>query len=166
MGKIANQHSANTLNSRKPFRNSTWKAFCTKECQLLGSRSSQNRVTDFWFDFFFFWVTLLGATRSETSGGTPRDLLETRCGALQVLSWRFTEDFGCKFDADFVVQSFCRRVFSATCGADFSNGCSIFGFDFWVRFFAEGAKLQNRAFLKKSNPKFEPKIRTPSPTPG
>ena len=50
-------------------------------------------------------MTLLGATRSETSEGTPRDLLETRCGALQVLSWKFTEDFGCKFDVDFVVQS-------------------------------------------------------------
>ena len=54
----------------------------------------------------FFLVTLLGATRSETSGGTPRDPLETRCGALQLLSGRFTEDFGCKCDADFVVQSF------------------------------------------------------------
>ena len=64
----------------------------------------RSRVTDFWF---LFLVTLLGATRNETLAGTPRDLLETRCGALQVLSGRFTEDhFGCEFGADFGVRLF------------------------------------------------------------
>ena len=89
---------------------------------------------------WFFWVTLLGATRSETSGGTPRDLLETRCWALQVLSWRFTEDFGCKFDADFVVQSFVAEFLVPI-------------FQMGVRFFQ---KAPNRRIAqKKLNPKFE-----------
>ena len=47
---------------------------------ILGFQKIPNRVTDFWLEFFLGGVTLLGATRSETSGGTPRDLLETRCG--------------------------------------------------------------------------------------
>ena len=87
---------------------------------FLGSRSSQNRVTDL------------------TSGGTPRDLLETRCGALQVLSWRFTEDFGCKFDADFVVQSFVAEFLVRLLARIFQMGVRFLG--------AEGAKPQNRAF--------------------
>ena len=62
------------------------------------------------FGFIFLvLVTLLGTTTSKTSGGTPRDVLETRCRALQVLSGRFTEDFGCEFGADFAVQIFVRR---------------------------------------------------------
>ena len=78
-------------------------------------------------------MTLLRATTSETSGGTPCDLLETRCRALQVLSGRFTEDFGCKFGAN------------VDFGADFPHGCANVWCECLVRFFVEGAKPQNRA---------------------
>ena len=91
-----------------------------------------------------FWgVTLLGATTSKTSGGTPRDLLETRCGALQVLSGRFTEDFGCEFGARFGMRTFVTEFLVQILAREFSK----FWCEFLVWFFAEGAKPQNHAFL-------------------
>ena len=122
-----------------------------------GSRSSQNRVTDFWFDFFF-GVTLLGATRSETSGGTPRDLLEARCGALQVLSWRFTEDFGCKFDADFVVQSFVAEFLVRLLARIFQMGVRFLG-----SIFLQKAPNRRIAHLKKIKPKIQTQNSYPIP---
>ena len=108
-------------------------------------------------NFLLFGVTLLGATRSETSGGTPRDLLETRCGALQVLSWRFTENFGCKFDADFVVQSFVAEFLVRLLTRIFQMGVrflgSIFGCDFLQK-----APNRRVAHKKKSNPNSNPKF--------
>ena len=83
-------------------------------------------VTDFWLQSFFL-VTFLGATTSETSGGTPRDLLETRCGALQVLSGRFTEDFGCEFGADFGARTFVAEFLLRILARIFQMGVRIFG---------------------------------------
>ena len=115
--------------------------------------------------FFFGGATLLGATRSETSGGTPLDLLETSCGALQVFFGGLPRIW-----AAHLMRILLCRVLSQSfsCGfwCGFSKWVFDFGFDFWVRFFAEGATPQNRAFFKKSNPKFEPKIQTPFPSPG
>ena len=109
-------------------------------------------------------MTLFGATRGETSGSTLRDLLETRCGALQVLSGRFTEDFGCEFGADFVVR-FSSRSFGADFGADSPNGCANFGANFWCDFLQKRQTTESRIF-KKNRTKFRLKIRTPFSTPG
>ena len=109
-------------------------------------------------------MTLLGATRSETSGGTPRDLLETRCGALQVLSWRFTEDFGCKFDADFVVQSFVAEFLVRLLARIFQMGVRFLGSIFGCDFLQKAPNRRIAHFLKNqtqnSNPKF---IHLPQP---
>ena len=107
-------------------------------------------------------MTLLGATRSEISGGTPRDPLETRCGALQVLPGMFTEDFGCTFDADFVVQSFVTEFFVRILARIFQMGVRILGSNFWVRFFCRRRQTAEARIFKK----LKPKIRTPFPTPG
>ena len=107
-----------------------------------------------------FFVALLGATTSETSGDTPRDLLETRCRALQIFSGRFTEDIGCEFGADFGVQIFVAEFLVRMLARIIQMGVRIL-----VRFFAEGAEPQNRAFSTKSNQNSDPHSDT-FPNPG
>ena len=82
-------------------------------------------------------ATLLRPATSETSRGTPRELLETRCRALQVLLGRLTADFGFEFGADFGVDFWCG----------FRRGFSNWVREVLVRFFwCKGAKPQNCEF--------------------
>ena len=82
-----------------------------------------------------FWKLAVGLCR-YCLGGLPRILA---ANLMRILLCRVLS------------QSFVVRIFVRI----FQMGVRFLGSIFWVGFFAEGAKPQNRAFFKNSNPKFE-----------
>ena len=125
-------------------------------CLFPASSIPRSRVTDFWFQFFLFLVTLLGATTSETSGATARDLLETRCGALQVLSGNVHRGFWPRiWCADLGVRIFVAEFSVRILARVFQMGVQI-----WCNF------CRRRQAAESRISKFRPKSRTRFSTPG
>ena len=94
-------------------------------------------------------MTPLGATTSKTSGGTPRDPLESRCGALQVLPGGLPRILAANLVCGYGCADLCHGVF----GADFPNGCANFGANFCRR----RQTAESRIF-KKTNQNSDPKF--------